>query len=268
MRKKLTLLWSIASLGATPLQKLRLLFWCVYWFVAESRTWLPHPSARIRIRIEGVVRSVWLCGIGDVWVLNDVLVQREYDHGEAQPCETIIDLGSNVGISTLFLALRYTSAHVYAVEPNPQLRARLAYNLAGLANVSLHHLALAEHDGEAVLHIGSNSAHSSLFSVPNAATNVTVETVSPDSLLARLQLSQVDLVKFDIEGAERFIFSAAFKAFNRVRRYMGEMHYDLMPVTREAVQALTSDYERVEEPIPGRERSMIYLRRKSAILSA
>jgi FkbM family methyltransferase len=117
------------------------------------------------------------------------------------------------------------NGRVIAFEPNPNNHAMLKRNVAERKNVTLLQVALAENEGTAELHdylmmSASGSLHydETLREVqlsqstkgdfaPRLGANFqpqtyTVRTAPVDDLLAELNISQVDIVKMDIEGAE------------------------------------------------------------------
>lgn len=62
----------------------------------------------------------------------------------------VLDIGANIGIMTVPIARRVDRGHVHAFEPIPENFAVLRRNVEhfGLFNVTLHHTALGEEEGE------------------------------------------------------------------------------------------------------------------------
>lgn len=122
---------------------------------------------------------------------------------EPEDGDTVLDCGAYRGETALWFARCVgRTGMVIAVEPSPQnaagLRANLAANQsAGLAPVVVVEHAVGNRQGSISFNPaaeGSSRADSrSSFTVP-------VETI--DSLVARLHLRRVDVVKMDIEGGE------------------------------------------------------------------
>jgi FkbM family methyltransferase len=124
---------------------------------------------------------------------------------------TFIDIGANEGLFTLFAAHRVgPSGRVVSVEPSSRERGRLEANIRRnrLSNVMIAPHALADKPGSACLQIaneqhgGHNTFGEFAYQTTStvAAEEVPVETL--DTLVQRLGLGQVDVVKIDVEGAE------------------------------------------------------------------
>lgn len=252
--KRLSLALKIAALPATPLERALLFAWS-----GAAALRLPLPPLRVRIRFPGGAHAISFKAIADVWVLKDVLLDREYDHPYPGAPEVIVDLGANIGISTAYFAARFPGAIVHAVEPNPHLARQLAENLAGFGNVRVHHFALGAGDGRASLSLGASSAASSIVARVGANA-VSVETVSFATLFARIGSERIDILKFDIEGAERYLFERP--APRPVGAYVGEIHYDKMPLVRDDICAALAGYAIEEYPAGRDDRALIYAQKE------
>lgn len=145
----------------------------------------------------------------------------------------IVDLGANVGFSTLALRRHHPRARFVCVEPAAVTRAVLRENLAR-NGVDAEVLGVAV-VGEA----GSYSLAESHFPAAHrvvASVEGDIEGVTLSELLERARVNRVDLLKIDVEGAEREIFAAAGEWAGRVRGLIGELHGDFTP--REAARLL------------------------------
>jgi FkbM family methyltransferase len=120
----------------------------------------------------------------------------------------IVDAGANIGMATAFFASRYPAARIVAVEPEPSNFAVLQRNCAGLANVSLVNAALWPNHNS--LSINDSGAEKWAFFVSEGAgpapgaTSVRAVTI-PD-LMSEFGMDRIDLLKLDIEGAEKGLF--------------------------------------------------------------
>lgn len=131
---------------------------------------------------------------------------------------TFVDLGANVGLYSLFVAGRAgEAARILAIEPQPGIVDRLAYNL-GLntsACVSILRAAIADAESEMELVLDprdSGGTHLNKSGAP--ATGADAVRVPCRPLLAALdqaEIGEIDVLKVDIEGAEDIALAPFFR---------------------------------------------------------
>lgn len=136
----------------------------------------------------------------------------------AEPGETAVDVGANLGYMSSLLAARLGSAGtVHCIEPHPQVFRRLAENVArwahqrDCATVLLHEAALGEKSGSICLIVpagfadnqGESWTEGSASTLPHA-TSLPVRMIAFDDLIPPRQ--KVGVVKLDIQGAELSAF--------------------------------------------------------------
>lgn len=131
-----------------------------------------------------------------------------------KPGMTVLDIGANEGLYTLFSARRVgETGRVVAFEPSSRERGKLQQNVARnrLGNVTVVPAAVGSSEGTAALQIASgvHSGHNTLGAlVYHDAPAVGVEHVSVerlDSVMDRLGVAKVDVIKIDVEGAEMHV---------------------------------------------------------------
>ncbi|MDQ6778275.1 MAG: FkbM family methyltransferase [Actinomycetota bacterium] len=166
----------------------------------------------------------------------------------ARPVRTVLDLGANVGYATLALRRRYPDAHFVCVEPDAETRRLLTANLE-LNGIDATILSVA-----VVGTPGQYAIKPSHFPASNQVTahqNGDIEGITLEALLDRAGLDQVDLMKIDIEGAERGVFEHAAGWCKRVHALVVELHDRFEPSQAEA---LLSPHGYVRIPLPPEQR--------------
>lgn len=144
-----------------------------FWTVFENRTWEPE--------------------------LDDVL--NRFLH----PGGSLLDIGAWIGPITLMAAPR--CRHVYAVEPDPvaiqQLRSNL--DLSNVTNVTVHEGAIGSTDnGLTVGPVAHGFLGDSMTTIwTNAPDAITVRSSTLETMIRTNAISDVCLVKIDVEGAEQ-----------------------------------------------------------------
>ena len=114
----------------------------------------------------------------------------------------IVDLGSNIGLSVLYFHICCPEALIVAVEPDPETFRRLTLNTERLSRVRLVNVAVAGETGTVDLYSGNHSWEASLYPKAGLDRQRRVPAVTLDELFGSLGLSDVDVIKMDIEGAE------------------------------------------------------------------
>lgn len=201
------------------------------WFVGPSRGWPKKGifffrSREILLKIRD--GSKFICLFEEVYTVVEVYVHNEYHLSETN-AKVIVDVGANIGISTIQLARRYPGAFIWAIEPSLDAIDRLKINidLNGLSNrTKIVQAAVGGKDGSGILMGGSTSA------VNSVSTRDYQELSSPEevpvlSLASVLSMTSdpIDIMKLDCEGAEYPFFElSAIEDLKKIRYVVGEAH--------------------------------------------
>ncbi len=163
-------------------------------------------------------------------------------------------LGANIGLATVFFGIRYPEARILAVEPEEANFAALASNTAALGDrVKKYHAAVWVKDGVANLHTEdpggiSLGAWGVQVSDNLARAGKTTPCYRLATLLGNAGFSSVDILKVDIEGAERELFSYAVADWlPRIKLIIIETHDRFRPGSEATVRKAISPMFR-EQP--------------------
>ena len=133
-----------------------------------------------------------------------------------RPGNIFLDIGANGGVYTVLAAKRVgQEGHVYAFEPDPRNLALLRQNveLNRLSNVTIVTKAVSNTVGTAQFAISHDGAMNSLAKNEHAGQQIekweTVPTTTLDAALRELNVTRVDVIKIDVEGAERLVLDGA-----------------------------------------------------------
>lgn len=164
---------------------------------------------------------------GDIDIFYEVLWKKIYDRlpKDTEKKYTIIDLGANIGITSLFFSRKYSYARVYGIEPDPDNFELLLNNMKVEISEKRFfpiHAAIAARDGLAYIH-KSEKAYNTTISI-NEVSELTVRMIDLNSLFSELKVSTVDLLKVDIEGMEMEIFSGNTSFLQLVNNIVIECH--------------------------------------------
>lgn len=114
---------------------------------------------------------------------------------------TFVDIGAWIGPTALWAAEH--AERVVAIEPDPTAYEMLEVNTSELAVVERVHVAVADFDGTTTISTNGDS----MSRIGGGGVDVACYTL--ESLFARLGVTSADLIKMDIEGAEREVLAQA-----------------------------------------------------------
>lgn len=143
-----------------------------------------------------------------------------------KPGMVFVDAGANDGYYTLFAARKVgPSGKVIAVEPSSRERINLRRNVErnGFDNVRIVTEALGASAGEGHLclahykHSGHNTMGSFAHDDVTAARPEQVRVETLDTIVQRLAVPRVDVIKIDVEGAEAKVISGGYQTLKSMQ---------------------------------------------------
>jgi len=190
-------------------------------------------SSLARLRWSG--RDVFYrSGTADPFVLYQILFRRgkkaEYYVPPALRPKIIFDIGSNIGASIIYFHRQFPAAKIFGFEPHPDSFRVLQKNVAHLPGVTVFNYGLgATHQRIAVsadeVNFGAFNTRGHFKDRGFPAAPVECEIRRLDDILRELDITQIDLIKIDCEGAEADVFSTLpDEILNRCHWIVGEFH--------------------------------------------
>jgi FkbM family methyltransferase len=135
---------------------------------------------------------------------------------------SVLDLGANNGIGSLYFATRHPAARIVAIEPDASSYACLLANVAGLPNVETRRLCVADRKG--VVHFAEEGPSDARRIADGGAVEVEADTMT--GILDEAGLDRISFLKMDIEGAEQLALQSADEWIDRVDWAIIEFHFD------------------------------------------
>jgi FkbM family methyltransferase len=191
----------------------------------------------------------------DLWTFDGIFVRREYDVPLPEDTRVVVDAGANVGLAALYFAWRFPAARVLALEPDPENFAQLCRNVAEEDRIEPVRAALWGREGRVRLTDPGGGAWALRTKEVRDGRNGgrreaeegggdggAVRAVTLDTLLRSHDVERVDVLKLDIEGAEREVLAGASAWMDRVRAVVAELHESLAPGATAAFQAAVADF--------------------------
>jgi len=154
------------------------------------------------------------------FILNEIFIIREYDVALSKEPEVIIDIGANIGATSLFFSQKFPKAKIYSIEPFPGNFALLEKNIKanGLSKrVKAFNIAIGGSDRKGTLFLNelNDGGHSIVEGYNKNAKQMPVSILSFESFMKRQKISRIGLLKIDVEAAELQILKS-MKSFQKI----------------------------------------------------
>lgn len=174
------------------------------------------------IEIAGGIHLNYRCNRGDIQSIREIWLDEGYRLPFDMKPKVIIDLGANIGLTTLYLENLYKCETMIAVEPVKENLDLIRLNFEqNKLDAKIIQAVVASKEGIAYF---SETEESNLGQISDSGKKVSAVTMS--SLLDMTPNGRADLVKIDIEGGEQDIFTNNVEWLNNVGAIIMEFHPD------------------------------------------
>jgi len=173
-------------------------FWENAWRYFSGRGRYPYDIA---VKTPTGPITVRLHSYHDILTVNEIFCRQDYPAGE--DLHTVLDLGSNIGISALYFLTRNRRSHCILYEPDPRNIAKLKANLAGYQDrYTLVASAVSDEAGQLAFGIEASGRYGGIGLQTGDIITVPCVHIN-DALRAAIdQLKHIDILKIDTEGVE------------------------------------------------------------------
>ena len=189
---------------------------CVRRTLPDKAMVCDGPGFKINIaspRENVIDRAIYRTGIWEPEMTSMAI-------GKIQPGWHILDVGAHIGYYSLLFGTQCgPEGRVAAFEPEADAYASLLENieLNERKNIRTFRLALSDHRGHAVMKTGNRGQ---MLSDEEGDSEETVEMIPFDEFWPSLDWSRLDLVKIDVEGAEKDILTGMGKVLERYHPHL------------------------------------------------
>ena len=181
----------------------------------------------------------------DVSIFRTVLRDSEYDLGLDISPRVIVDVGANIGMASIFFAIKYPKARIIAIEPEESNFNLLVKNTRPYRNITAIRAALWNSDGEVSIGLPAPDSYEKWGFQTGIPGEGKARAVTMQTLLDELGVETIDLLKIDIEGAEKEVFEAC-NWMERVGVLVIELHDRLKPGCRKALESAAGNWRKME----------------------
>lgn len=224
IKKVLTEHYLISKLGLNFRNKIKIFVYCSISFFNCSNGLeckLKFNNKRFGLKFTG--------NYDEIKIFFEIFIKQEYKiHKKNFNPKTILDLGGNTGYAAIYFACMFPDSRITTFEPSPDTFVSLKKNILSFNNINPVNRALSENTGEIIFYQDNNRNISS--SVMNRGENfikTKVQSISENDIFAKYILNEIDILKFDIEGSELYLFEKCL-LIKKTTVCIGELHTDLI----------------------------------------
>lgn len=203
------------------------LYWLIknYGLLHALRIYLLL-GRRNYLRVPGITHHIHLRkNTSDIPTFNQVFITREYDFEPGCDPAVIIDGGANIGLASAYFANRFPEARIFAIEPEPGNYQMLKKNVNLYKNVTAIKAALWNEDGELSIFDKGKGAWAYTVGTDKLGGVGKTTALSISHLMRAYSITYIDILKIDIEGAEKELFSSNYEEWlPKVRVLVIELH--------------------------------------------
>jgi FkbM family methyltransferase len=163
----------------------------------------PAPIGKIRLRLRANRGA-------DAFIQGEVFEHEYYRLPLATDPATILDLGANIGLTAIYFGRHFPQATIACVEPFSGNLRLLDQNLEmNRIRARVFPAAIDVEDGSVVMALDRNDYGHRISSAEAVAgeEKLAVAAISVPTLMAKMGWDRIGLLKADIEGHEKILFS-------------------------------------------------------------
>jgi FkbM family methyltransferase len=175
----------------------------------------------------------------DAEIFEQIFVHEQYSLPTNTSPKLIVDGGANVGFAAVYFANRYPRADIIAIEPEESNFQILRENTALYPKIKILQSAIWSVNTR--LRIENPEDPKDAFRVQEAEQGEgSVDALTIDEVLKSSDAPFIDILKLDIEGAEKEVFESSEPWLDRVGVFIVELHDRLKPGCSEAFYSAVS----------------------------
>ena len=144
----------------------------------------------------------------------------------------IFDIGANIGIASRYFNLIFPNANIYSIEPDDDNFKLLIKNSRMIENIHPIQAAIWKNNNGVYItnrenvigHSGRVNPAKYMVGEVRKINEHLVKSLTIQNLMERYKISQIDILKIDVQGAEIEIFESASEWLDKVRLIFIELH--------------------------------------------
>jgi FkbM family methyltransferase len=215
---------SNVSLEITPANDNLASFWDAFHSILKNTS--IKREEIVRVKISYIKKPLQIrVYTDDVLVFWQIFINKEYDFAIKTKPKIIIDGGAYTGFSTVFFANKFPEAKIIALEPEWSNFQLLEKNTSDYCRIELCNTAIWNKNSS--LKIKDIRQAKSAFMVEEGSFDEqgSFRALTIGEILRNSGFDEIDILKLDIEGAEKEVFSHNYEEWlNKVNILIIELH--------------------------------------------
>lgn len=162
----------------------------------------------------------------DIHTYKQIFIDKEYEFLAIKQPRIIIDAGANIGLSAVYFSQKFPKAKIIAIEPESENFKMLLKNTQPYENIIPIQAALW-HKSEKIELVDAGFGEWGFMTNEKSDFNTKAELVDAltiNDIMERFGIDEVDILKIDIEGAEKEVFGSSGSWITKVNSIIVELH--------------------------------------------
>lgn len=182
--------------------------------------------------------------IADHFTYEEVILKKSYDISLGLTPKTILDGGGNIGLTAAFFATKFPEAGIVSLEPDEENFAWLKRNTAAYPNIVPVHAGLWPQTAHLLVKDIGHGDNGFVVEETEPGTPGAVPALGIADVMRQMNWSSIDLLKLDVEGSEKELFSANYESWlPKVKVLIVEMHDRMKKGCSKAVFRTINQYD-------------------------
>ena len=174
-------------------------------------------------------------GTSDMAVIKEILLKKgsscEYWLPDSLEPKTILDIGSNIGITSILFAKKFPESTIHSFEPLKDNFQIMYKNVSTYSNIHTHPYGLGDKNDHLTMYKSNDPDNFAAWSLYPQLKNIDesnstiIDIREAKSEINSIGIKGFDLIKIDTEGAEYPIIKSMGSSFlKKTQLIVGELH--------------------------------------------
>lgn len=180
----------------------------------------------------------------DYATFEEVILEEAYNISLAFEPRNIIDGGGNIGLTAIFLSSKYPDATIISLEPDKENFKLLQQNAQAYKNIQSINMGIWNKQTNLLVKDEGQGNNGFFVVETDEVSNDVIPSVSIYDIMKKMNWKYIDILKLDVEGAEKEIFSSGYQDWlPKTKVLIIELHDRIKAGCSKAVLSAVSEYD-------------------------